>query len=47
MLPHDEIDPPIIVNMQAGYKAENWELNVFAAALGKRRSFGVNVKARF
>jgi iron complex outermembrane recepter protein len=63
-LPHDAIDSRVIVNLQAGYKTERWEINAFAenlldeeyfvyndndiaATLGKRRAFGVNLKARF
>ncbi len=30
MLPHDEIDPRIVVNLQAGYRTEHWEINAFA-----------------
>ncbi len=62
--PQDEIDSRVILNLQAGYRTESWELNAFAenlldeeyfvyndndiaATLGKRRTFGVNVKARF
>ena len=64
MLPHDVIDPRTIVNLQAGYRTEHWEINAFAenlldeeyftyndndiaATLGDRRSFGVNLKAKF
>lgn len=65
--PQDRIDPRIIVNAQAGYRKDNWEINAFAenlfderyftgmdldaapafAQIGPRRSFGLNVKARF
>ena len=30
MLPHDEIDSRIVVNLQAGYRTEHWEINAFA-----------------
>ena len=32
-LPHDVIDPRTIVNLQAGYKTEHWEINAFAENL--------------
>ncbi len=32
-LPHDVIDSRIIVNAQAGYRTESWELNAFAENL--------------
>lgn len=64
MAPHDEMESRIIVNAQAGYRTDTWEINAFAenlldeeyftyndndiaATLGKRRTFGLNVKAKF
>lgn len=65
--PQDTVDARIIVNAQAGYRTEKWEINAFAenllderyftfmdrdaspvyAQIGARRSFGLNVKAKF
>lgn len=64
VFPLDYIDARVLVNAQAGYKTENWEINFFAenlldetyfthidsdyaGTLGDRRSYGVNVKAKF
>jgi len=65
--PQDEVDSRVIVNAQAGYRTETWEINAFAenlfderyytfidrdalpvyAQIGQRRSFGLNMKAKF
>lgn len=65
--PQDKIESRVIVNAQAGFKKDNWEVNAFAenlfdeiyytgidrdatpayAQIGPRRSFGVNLKAKF
>ncbi|EUB99334.1 TonB-dependent receptor [Rhizobium sp. CF080] len=62
--PNDFVDARTIVNVQTGYKKDNWEINLFAenlldekyftymddntyATLGERRSFGLNVRAKF
>lgn len=62
-----KIDPRLIVNAQAGFKKNNWEVTAFVENLtdkeyftivdpdyslpfgqaGKRRSFGLNVRAKF
>lgn len=41
-LPHDVIDSRVIVNAQAGYKTEAWELNAFAENLLDERYFVYN-----
>jgi len=62
--PNSFVGSRTIVNSQAGYRTEHWEVNAFAenlfdeeyltylegdnlATLGPRRSFGVNVRAKF
>lgn len=41
-LPHDYVDSRWIVNMQAGYKAERWEINAFAQNLLDEKYFVYN-----
>lgn len=41
-LPHDYLDSRWIVNMQAGYKTERWEVNVFAQNLLDEEYFVYN-----
>lgn len=41
-LPHDYIDPRWVANMQAGYKADRWELNAFAENLLDAKYFVYN-----
>jgi outer membrane receptor protein involved in Fe transport len=62
--PNSFVGSRTIVNAQAGYRLDGWEINAFAenlldeeyltyleadrmATLGQRRSFGLNVKAKF
>ena len=41
-LPHDYIDPRWILNMQAGYKSDRWEINAFAENLLDEKYFVYN-----
>ena len=42
MLPHDFLEPRTILNLQAGYKRDSWEINVFAENVLDERYFVYN-----